>query len=91
LVHVAVAVFDHGPAVTVELIARRLDDFGSGVDGALVGGVNVVDIDVEKRGEVFAFPEERNHQILFCFAFFRLVFTGAGSYSIDARRGVASG
>jgi putative oxidoreductase len=25
--------------------------------------------------------------ILFCFAFFLLVFTGAGSYSIDARRG----
>jgi putative oxidoreductase len=28
--------------------------------------------------------------ILFCFAFFLLVFTGAGSYSIDARRGVAN-
>jgi putative oxidoreductase len=27
--------------------------------------------------------------ILFCFAFFLLVFTGAGSYSIDAGRGVA--
>jgi putative oxidoreductase len=27
--------------------------------------------------------------ILFCFAFFLLVFTGAGSYSIDARRGAA--
>ena len=26
--------------------------------------------------------------ILFCFAFFLLVFTGAGSFSIDARRGV---
>jgi len=25
--------------------------------------------------------------ILFCFAFFLLVFTGAGTYSIDARRG----
>jgi putative oxidoreductase len=25
--------------------------------------------------------------ILFCFAFFLLVFTGGGSYSIDARRG----
>jgi putative oxidoreductase len=28
--------------------------------------------------------------ILFCFAFFLLVFTGAGSYSIDTRRGVAN-
>jgi putative oxidoreductase len=27
--------------------------------------------------------------ILFCFAFFLLVFTGAGSYSIDAQRGAA--
>ena len=27
--------------------------------------------------------------VLFCFAFFLLVFTGAGSYSIDARRGAA--
>jgi putative oxidoreductase len=27
--------------------------------------------------------------ILFCFAFFLLVFTGAGSYSMDARRGAA--
>jgi len=27
--------------------------------------------------------------ILFCFAFFLLVFTGAGCYSIDARRGAA--
>jgi putative oxidoreductase len=28
--------------------------------------------------------------VLFCFAFFLLVFTGAGSYSIDARRGAAT-
>jgi putative oxidoreductase len=29
--------------------------------------------------------------ILFCFAFFLLVFTGGGRYSIDALRGIAKG
>jgi hypothetical protein len=32
LVDVAVAIFHRGPAVTIKLIGRRLDDLGSGVD-----------------------------------------------------------
>ena len=38
-------VSDHGPAVAVELIGRRLDRFGADGYGTLVGFVNVINVD----------------------------------------------
>ena len=48
LPEVAPGVLDHGAAVAVGHVGGRLEGEGAGGNGALVGGVGVFDVDVEK-------------------------------------------